>query len=442
MNVKELIFPNGFLWGTATSAHQIEGGNTNNQWWEFEQTPGHILNNDSSKIACDHWNRYEKDFDLIKKINNNAYRMSIEWSRIYPEKHQLNYEALEHYHKMIDALIERNITPFVTLLHFTWPIWWNKEGNLLNQRKEHLDHFREFCTTLAKEFKGKIKFWNTINEPNIVAMAGFLLGEFPPHKRSIFTLARAIDTQVKMHAIAYHTIKQIDPSSQIGIVKNIGVVRPLRTRNFFDKLLAKITDYVYTGSTLRALKYGKLFWHILRKDRSLMNTNDFIGLNFYNYVVVSTKIKGLFTTQLPSADPDYVCDNLEWEAFPEGILINLERLHKEFNGLPIYITENGIGTTKDEIRQRLLVDHLKMANKAIAEGINLKGYFHWSLIDNFEWNQGYSSRFGLYFTDFETQERKIKKSGELYSTIAKSNRITEDILKKFPVEIYKPDFSY
>jgi len=272
-------------------------------------------------------------------------------------------------------------------------------------------------------------------------MIGYYFGEFPPKMKSIFAFARANDTLMKMHAIAYKTIKKIDPEAKVGIVKNIGVVRAWRPKSPFDKLAAKVADYIYNGSTLRALKKGKLFWHVFRSDKRLKNTNDFLGLNFYNFVLVSGKIKGLFSVSTPHADPSTLCDELNWEAYPEGLLINLRRLNKEFPHLPIYITENGVGTTNDSWRQRLLVDHLKMVHKALSEGVDVKGYFHWSLMDNFEWCQGYSSRFGLYETNFETMERTIKESGRIYANISKNNALTPEVLEKFPEEIYKPDFS-
>lgn len=180
---QSLEFPTGFLWESATSAHQIEGENKNNQWWTFEQQERRIRNNDTSEIACDHWNRFEEDFSLLTDLNQNAYRFSVEWSRIFPEAGEKDSDAIERYHKMIDALLKRGITPFLTLHHFTHPIWWEQQGGLKKQKKSHLDHFRQFCETVIGEFHEKITYWNTINEIEVVASVGYFLGEFPPEEK-------------------------------------------------------------------------------------------------------------------------------------------------------------------------------------------------------------------------------------------------------------------
>jgi len=435
----DIIFPKGFLWGTATAAHQIEGGNTNNNWWLFEKT-GKIKNNDSALVACDHWNRYKQDFDLLKKLNCNAYRMSIEWSRVFPQPVTLDKKALDYYVKMIDELLKRKVTPFVTLLHFTLPIWWFNEGGLLNRDKEHLEHFAQFCRIIAQTFRGKVKYYNTINEPSIV-MLGYITDIFAPGEKNIPKAIKALGTVMLMHAIAYHAIKSVDSDAKVGIVHNVQIVKPYNPASAADRILAKIADYMFNGAVIRALQKGKLPLQILSHHEELMNTNDFIGVNFYNFTRVSLKLKDLATsaTDNPLCGKDKLCAGLGWEPYPEGFYLAIKRMHQAFPNLPIYITENGIGTDDDAWRQNVLVDHLKMMHKAIQEGINIKGYFHWSLIDNFEWAQGYMSRFGLVAVDFKTQKRTIKGSGKLYAAIAKANAIPASILNKFPQEIYKPN---
>ncbi|MFW9929824.1 MAG: glycoside hydrolase family 1 protein [Candidatus Thorarchaeota archaeon] len=427
----DLKFPKGFLWGTATSAHQVEGNNKNNNWWQWEQQEGRIKEGQSSEIACDHWDRYNEDFDLITKLNNNAYRMSIEWSRIFPKPHITDQEAIEHYHKMLDELHNRNITPFVTLHHFTNPIWWEKEGGLKSQKTNHLNHFKEFIEVLVKEYGDKIHFWNTINEPNIVAMLGYYLGVFPPGEKTIRSAFNAGNTLLLMHAKAYNTIKSNNPSDLVGLVKNMAVVKPLNPKSRMDRLTTRFVDYGYNGATLRSLRTGKSSWSLIRQKKYLKRSFDFIGLNFYNFLLVSRSLKELGITARPETDKELLCEGLDWEPYPEGILINLQRLNREFPGIPIYITENGIGTNNDEWRQRCLIHHLIKMHKAIELGIPVKGYFHWSLLDNFEWAEGYNSKFGLVEVNFLTQERKIKGSGNLYSGIAQRNSISSDLIEKF-----------
>ena len=211
-----ITFPDGFLWGTATAAHQIEGGNKNNQWWLWENQPGKIKNGETSEHACEHWSRWQDDFNLIKELNNNAYRMSIEWSRIVPEPYKVNQEALNQYHTMISWLVSHGITPFITLHHFTEPIWWNKEGSLLSKKSSHLKHFEFYVETVAKAFSDLPIVWNTINEPDIVASIGYFLGTFPPGTKSIRKSIKALNTLLLMHGIAYQTIKKVKPESKVG----------------------------------------------------------------------------------------------------------------------------------------------------------------------------------------------------------------------------------
>jgi len=441
MAQKKIQFPKGFLWGTATAAHQIEGGNTNNNWWHFEQRPGAIKNNDSSRVACDHWNRYEKDFDLIKKLNNNAYRMSIEWSRIFPGPGVVDRKALGHYHGMIDALLKRKITPFVTLLHFSTPQWWDNGGGLLNGKEAHLQHFREFCSLMAREFRGKIVYWNTINEIDIMAL-GYLTKDFPPGEISMRKAFRAAANLMKMHLIAYETVKGFDPDAKVGLVHNIQGVRPDNQSSLMDRLLARFVDYLFNGAYFRALKKGKLINSVFSSYQGLAGSTDFFGLNFYNFLRVSPRLPGMVkqATDDPLCGEGGLCAGLGWEPYPEGLYQSLKRIHRELPGMPVYITENGIGTDNDDWRRQYLVDNLKMVHKAIAEGVDVRGYFHWSLMDNFEWAQGYLSRFGLVHMDFTTQKRTIKGSGKLYAEISKMNALTPDVLNKYREDIYRPRF--
>ncbi len=435
-----LTFPPDFLWGCATSAHQIEGGNFHNQWWWWEQQPGKINNGDTSEVACDHWNRFEEDFNFLEQLNVNAYRMSIEWSRIFPRSSEIDQDALEHYHKMIDALLRRNIKPFITLLHFTVPLWWHDAGGFKNDKKKHLDHFRQFVELVVSEFKDTVTHWNTINEPNVVAVIGHQAGIFPPGETSFRSAIKATNTLLKMHAIAYHAIKKIDPTSQVGMVMNIAIIKPYRQQSIADRLLSRFADYLYNGAILRALRTGKLFWSLFRKWDQLRSSQDFIGLNYYTFALISKKFPELMRVTTDNPDPAKLCVGLGWEPYPEGLLIALRRLHREFPKLPIYVTENGIGTDDDGWRQQFIIDHLKMVHQAIQEGIDVRGYFHWSLMDNFEWAEGYEPRFGLVHVDYDTQARSMKNSGRLFSEIARNGVITPQILEKHDDEVYRPKF--
>ncbi|MBN1534828.1 MAG: glycoside hydrolase family 1 protein [Spirochaetes bacterium] len=439
MAQKEYAFPKGFLWGTATAAHQIEGGNRNNNWWEFEQRPGAIRNGDSSAKACDHWNLYKKDFAWLTKLHQNAYRMSVEWSRLYPEPGRLDRKALDRYVAMIDELRKRKITPFVTLLHFTVPTWWDRQGGLLNRRREHLAHFEEFCTTVAEAFRGKGVYWNTINEISIV-MLGYLTDEFPPAEKSFLKAARAVNTLLALHETAYRSVKRALPDSKIGLVHNMQMVQPLDPRSLSDRALARAVDFLFNGSIFRGLKTGRLIHG--KRLPGLRGSTDFFGLNFYNFMQVSRSLPDMVRTATPdpTCGEEKLCAGIGWEPYPEGLYLALKRVAAEFPGMPVYVTENGIGTDDDAWRRRYLVDHLKMAHRAVEDGVDLRGFFHWSLMDNFEWAQGYMSRFGLINMDYRTQKRTLRESGRLYGEISLRNAIPPAALKKFPGDIYRPRF--
>ena len=424
-------FPDGFLWGTATAAHQMEVGNNKNQSWLWEQQPNKIKNGDTSEHDCEHWTRLPDDFNLITELHNNAYRMSIEWSRIIPEPYKVDQEVVKHYHAMIEWLVDHGITPFITLHHFTEPIWWAKEGSLLNKKSAHLKHFEFYVETVAKAFVDLPIVWNTINELDIVASIGYFIGSFPPGYKSIRKSIKALNTLLMMHGIAYRTIKKYQPEAKVGIVKNMPYVQPYNKKSRSDRFIAKFVDYSMNGATLRALRTGKLYTSLFRSKKFIKDSTDFIGLNYYNYILTSRKLPDLNIQARPDSDPKYLCEGLGWEPFPDGILYNLRRLKKEFPTKPIYITENGLGTSDDEWRQKFLIHHLMRVHQAIQEGIDVRGFFEWSLMDNFEWAEGYSSRFGLYEVNFSTQQRIKRESANLYSEIAKSNKITAEMLSKY-----------
>ncbi|MFX0115958.1 MAG: family 1 glycosylhydrolase [Candidatus Hodarchaeota archaeon] len=260
-------------------------------------------------------------------------------------------------------------------------------------------------------------------------------------KKSIQRTIQAANTLLKMHALAYRIIKEVDPNTNAGLVKNMIVFKPANPKSRQERIASKIADYHFNGAILRALRTGKPVRRIMRRDRQLKSSSDFLGLNYYQFGLVSRKNQEFVANSTLKANPKHLCTGLGWEPYPEGLLINLRRIQREFPKLPIYITENGIGTDDDGWRQQQLIDHLKMTHQAIQEGIDVRGYFHWSLLDNFEWVHGTESLFGLIHVNYDTQQRTIKESGYLYADIAKNNALTSEILAKFPREGYSPKFS-
>lgn len=411
-------FPDGFLWGTATSAHQVEGNN-NNDWteWEIESVkikvqnaklknwPEYILQNYPNPLqkenyisgqACDHYNRYEEDFDLVKEMGHNAHRFSIEWSRIEPEEGKFNEKEIEHYRNVIRALRARGIEPFVTLWHWTMPIWFVEKGAF--EKQENIKYFIAFCEYIASEFKDEITFWITLNEPLVYTKISYIEGRWPPQKKNLLSFFRVSQNLIKAHKTAYYVIKNIHPKSHVGIAHNMGFFE-LKNDNFINQVLKRFGEWRKNFSFLNAIQHHQ----------------DFIGFNYYSHYSVDFGFAKI-STQKKS--------DMGWSLYPPGIYLMLCAL-KKYN-VPIFITENGLADTRDENRSWFIIEHLKWIAKAIAEGINVCGYLHWSLLDNFEWSDGFWPRFGLVEIDYKNLERKRRPSSYVYEKIAKSNTIEID----------------
>lgn len=382
---KVLIFPHDFLWGASTSAYQVEGGIENCDW---------------SKIfpagkACNHYNLYEQDFDLLKSLNLNAYRFSVEWSRVEPEEGKFNEKEIEHYQRIVLALRERGIEPFVGLWHYTNPVWIARKGGL--ESREFPSYFSRYAEMMASSLKENINFLITINEPEIYAYSSYLDGVWPPKKKNPISFLKVINNLIKTHQEAYGTIKKIKKNLNVGIATN---------NSFYEAIDRNPITFLVKGLVETLDQFYFL-------DR-IANYQDFIGLNYYFH----TKIRG-FTFDQGGGDKN---SDIDWEIFPKGIyrvLKNLEKYKK-----PIYVTENGLADKADKFRKDFIKDHLCWVHKAISEGMDVRGYFHWSLFDNFEWAKGYDPRFGLIEVNYETMERKIRPSASYYGEIAKNNGIT------------------
>jgi len=396
----EMKFPKGFLWGAATSSHQVEGGNFNswsewerenaarlvrkagNYWqkWQQKKFPEMFdLENYVSGWAADHYHRFKDDFDLAKELGHNAHRFSIEWSRIEPKEGKINQKEIEHYRQVLLALKERGIEPFVTLYHWTLPTWLAEKGGWLNPRAPY--YFDRYVKIVSQNLFEQVEFWITINEPNIYAFDSYFRGVWPPQKKSVFKYFKVIKNLIKGHKLAYRSLHLIDLDCQVGIARN---------NVYFENI--PLADYLWNKRFLS--KIGE--------------EQDFIGLNYYFH-------KRLFGNENKSVN------NLGWEIYPEGIYHVLKGL-KKYNK-PIYITENGLADRDDTKREEFIKDHLGWVGKAIKEEVDVKGYLHWSLLDNFEWDKGFWPRFGLVEVDFRTMERKIRPSARVYGQICKENKI-------------------
>ena len=381
---KILKFPPGFLWGSSTSSYQVEGGIENCDW--SKDFP--------AGKACDHYNRYEEDFDLLKKLNQNTYRFSIEWSRVEPEEGKFDEKEIKHYRQVTSALKKLDIEPFVGLWHWTNPLWIKNKGGW--ESKKIAYYFSRYAKKIVSSLKNNVKFWITINEPEIYTSSSYVSGIWPPYKKSIFSFISVINNLIKTHKEAYKTIKKIQPDAQVGIATN---------NTYYEALDDPISHLV--KNIVERLDH----FYILNK---IKNYQEFIGLNYYFH----NRIKGFKFNQ----NENKIVSDLGWEVYPEGIYHVLKNLRKYKK--PVYITENGLADAKDKLRKDFIRDHLFWIHKAMEEGIDVKGYFHWSLMDNLEWHKGFEPEFGLIGIDYKTLERKPRPSAFYYAEICKNNSLT------------------
>jgi len=434
-----LAFPEGFLWGTATSSHQVEGNNTNNQWWAWEQQPGRIWHGDKSGLACDWWRNAEADFDRAAAMGQNSHRLSLEWSRIEPREGVFDEAALGRYRQMLSALRERGLEPMVTLHHFTNPLWLSDSGEWEN--RQTVRYFERYVKRVVEALGDLVNLWCTINEPAIYAVQGYLRGGFPPGKHSFVTTFRVLGNLLRGHAAAYRTIHRLQGHARVGLVKSVRGFEPANPASPLDRLVTRLQDYLFNDITLLAPKDGRLRFPMgwgLIPHGPLVDSFDFIGLNYYTRGLVAFDIRqwrDLFGRNFfrPGAELSDAGQLGPYsEIYPEGLYLALHKVAAL--GKPIIVTENGLPDADDDQRPRFLLTHLAQVHRAIQEGLPVQGYYHWSLVDNFEWAEGWALRFGLIEMDPETQERRIRPSGELYAEICRTNGITREMARRYGVE--------
>jgi len=418
-------FPKTFYFGAATSSHQVEGGNKND-WTEWEkenaerlvkeaakkQWSDYLLNVKPSPLssdnyisgrACDHYNRFREDFDIAKSLGHNAHRFSIEWSRIEPEEGKFDEKEIEHYREIIRALRERGIEPFVTLWHFTLPLWVKNQGGWEN--KKTIADFTKYAEKIIESLGRDVKFWIIINEPTVYAGYGYIVGLFPPQVKNFYRGYRVLKNIMQAYGDVYDLIHVESRDAMVGNAYNLHYHTPYRKWFFPDWLAMKALSYI---RDFYPLDYAK-------------GRQDFIGLNYYYRDCVKSTLMGGRFGVIDIKNPDKNVSDMGWDIFPEGLYYVLRSL-KKYN-LPIFITENGIADARDEKRTKFIGDHLSRMAKAIQEKIDVRGYFYWSLLDNFEWDKGFWPRFGLVEIDYKTLERKIRPSALEYKKIIEMSRL-------------------
>ena len=395
-------FPAEFLWGSATAAHQVEGGNTNNDWWDWE----HDTNStavESSGDAIDQWHRYDEDFALLASLGQNAHRFSLEWSRIEPAEGEFSRTALDHYKRVLDSLHGHGLTPFTTLYHFSLPRWFAARGGWL--ATDALDLFGRYTEKVASALGDLMPYVCTVNEPQIVALMAYGTGEFPPGERDFEKAARANQALAAAHRTATAALRAGNGSPLIGTALQLPPVEPLRPEDEADAATAAMLDAFLVQTHLDDLAAGG-------------DVGDFVGLQYYTRLRVDASSPALLAPAPDGAETSMI----GWELHPEGFGRMLRRLAEV--GLPIVVTENGIATLDDTQRVRYLDTHLRELKRAMEDGVDVRGYFYWSSFDNFEWSKGYAPCFGMIGIDRGNDFRRIvKPSAVVFGEVARSGSL-------------------
>jgi len=442
MFAKPLIPPD-FLWGAATSAYQIEGsplaeGAGPSIWHEFAHTPGRTRNGDTGDLACDHYRRYQEDVALMGELGLNAYRFSISWSRVLPEgRGRVNAPGLAFYERLVDALLEQGIQPMLTLYHWDLPAALDRLGGWLNPDSAHW--FADYARLLFRTLDDRVKLWVTLNEPWVVVDGGYLHGVLAPGQRNIFAAPLASHNLLRAHAAAVQVYRAAG-RHQIGLVVNLEPKYPatesaedfaatMRADAYWNR---QYLDPVFLGAYPPELAeiFGAAWPAFPAADLDFIRQPlDFLGVNYYSRQLVQHDPGDWPLQAARIRQPRQTYTSLDWEVYPQGLTDILEWVARRYGPLPLYITENGAafydspqteGLVDDPLRQRYLRDHLRAALEARRQGVDLRGYFAWSLLDNFEWAYGYTPRFGLTHVDYATQQRTIKASGRFYAEVIRS----------------------
>ena len=439
------LFPEGFLWGAATAAHQIEGspladGAGPSIWTRFAHTPGMMLNGDTGDVACDHYNRWRDDVKLMKELGLKAYRFSVSWSRILPEgTGRVNQAGVDFYSNLVDELLANGIEPLLTLYHWDLPAALDDRGGWLNP--EIADWFAEYARVLYRALDGRVKKWVTLNEPWVVTDGGYLHGALAPGHRSKYEAPIASHNLMRAHGAAVKAYREIG-KHEIGLVVNIEPKYPA-TDSADDAAAVRRAHAYMNEQYLHPALLGhyppelkEIFgdaWPDFPEDdfKLIAQPLDFVGINYYTRSVTTANdsypLKAGAVRQ-----PLGTYTETGWEVFPQGLTDLLLWFKQTYGDLPVYITENGSawpdivsedGQVHDPDRIAYLHGHLNAVADAIEAGVDIRGYFAWSLLDNFEWGYGYAKRFGIVRVDFDTLDRTVKDSGRWYQELVATHRI-------------------
>jgi len=413
MPENEYLFPKGFLWGSAVSAFQTEGGSIDNEWNDPEYRR-FVKDGRSPADSVNFLRLYGRYISLMKKMKHTAFRMSVEWARIEPSEGNYDRAALRRYREMLKALNSAKIKPFVDLHHHSNPRWFFNDGSWLN--KKAISRFTRYVRMAIEALGDLTDTWLTINEPVVYAGAAYLLGEFPPRRQSPALMFRCMKSLARAHAAAYEIIHESFEKNgwgrpHVSFAKHLRRFDPCNPGNPLDVIAARLRDWVFNS----------LFFDMIGGNSKSM---DMLCVNYYSTDIIKFPMEVLCHGDMPKS-------RLGWDIDPAGFYDVLVK-YGGMMGLPVYVTENGVCDENDELRPKFLLDHIHQMHRALREGIDIRGYLHWSTMDNFEYTEGYTAPFGLIHVDHASGGRRIalKKSARLYGAIARANGITQEIVKK------------
>ncbi|MBX6363880.1 MAG: beta-glucosidase [Gemmatimonadetes bacterium] len=438
-------FPRGFLWGAATSAYQVEGepladGAGPSIWHRFAHTPGRTHGGETGDVACEQYRRYPEDIRLMRELGLNAYRFSIAWGRVLPQgTGAVNARGVAHYDRLVDALLEAGLTPSVTLYHWDLPAALDDRGGWLNP--DVAEWFGEYAALMYRTLGDRVALWATLNEPWVVMDGGYLNGGLAPGHRNVFEAPIVAHNLLRAHAAGVEAFRASGATGAVGLVVNLEPKYPA-TQEPADLAATARADAYMNRYFLDPVFYGRypeelaeIFgeawpeWPAAELER-IRQPVDFVGVNYYTRAVVVDDAAALPLRAGRVRQPRHAYTEMDWEVYPPGLEDTLRWVRDRYGEVPLYVTENGAAfydpptaegdVVEDPLRVAYLREHLRAVRRALAAGVDVRGYFAWSLLDNYEWSHGYSKRFGIVHVDFETQRRTVKRSARFYAAVIAS----------------------
>ena len=437
-------FPDAFLWGAATSAYQIEGspladGAGPSIWQRFSHTPGLTANGETGDVACDHYRRWADDVRLMKEIGLNAYRFSISWSRVLPEgRGRVNPQGLGFYERLVDTLLEHGITPNATLYHWDLPAALDDRGGWLN--RDVAEWFAEYADVMFRALDGRVRMWATLNEPWVVTDGGYLHGALAPGHKNLFEAPIASHNLLRSHARAVQAYRATG-KHRVGLVVNLEPKYPASdspedlaaTRRADAYMNRQYLDPLFHGEYPAELRevFGEAWPEWPAEDMALLREPfDFLGVNYYTRSVTRHDPRAYPLRAAAVRQPRHAYTETGWELYPAGLTDVLVWVKERYGDMPLYVTENGAafydppqaedGRVQDPLRVGYYRAHIKAVREAMRRGVDMRGYFAWSLLDNYEWSLGYAKRFGIVHVDYETQRRTPKDSARFYGEVIRT----------------------